>query len=77
MFFIALLLIFAICRDINDPEHPVTLEQLNVVEEELISIEKDNGILVVEVVSCFLLFCINFFNFYFFSLFFLESFKKY
>lgn len=26
--------IFDLIRDINDPEHPLTLEQLNVVEEE-------------------------------------------
>ncbi|VDL73706.1 unnamed protein product [Nippostrongylus brasiliensis] len=33
--------IFDLIRDINDPEHPYTLEQLNVVQEELISVEKD------------------------------------
>lgn len=26
--------IFDLIRDINDPEHPLTLEELNVVEEE-------------------------------------------
>ena len=28
-------------RDINDPEHPLTLEQLNVVTEEQIAIDAD------------------------------------
>ncbi|RCN32654.1 ribosomal RNA large subunit methyltransferase J [Ancylostoma caninum] len=30
--------IFELIRDINDPEHPYTLEQLNVVQEELIRV---------------------------------------
>ncbi|KAF1760167.1 hypothetical protein GCK72_008413 [Caenorhabditis remanei] len=30
--------IFDLIRDINDPEHPYTLEQLNVVQEELIKV---------------------------------------
>uniref|UniRef100_A0A915D046 MIP18 family-like domain-containing protein n=1 Tax=Ditylenchus dipsaci TaxID=166011 RepID=A0A915D046_9BILA len=30
--------IFDYIRDINDPEHPYTLEQLNVVQEELITV---------------------------------------
>lgn len=30
--------IFDLIRDINDPEHPYTLEQLNVVQEELIRV---------------------------------------
>jgi metal-sulfur cluster biosynthetic enzyme len=30
--------VFESIRDINDPEHPLTLEQLNVVEEENISV---------------------------------------
>ncbi|PIO69450.1 hypothetical protein TELCIR_08718 [Teladorsagia circumcincta] len=33
--------IFELIRDINDPEHPYTLEQLNVVQEELIRVQKD------------------------------------
>ncbi|KAK6043653.1 ribosomal RNA large subunit methyltransferase J, partial [Cooperia oncophora] len=33
--------IFDLIRDINDPEHPYTLEQLNVVQEELIRVQKD------------------------------------
>ncbi|XP_050517117.1 MIP18 family protein galla-2 isoform X2 [Diabrotica virgifera virgifera] len=33
--------IFDLIRDINDPEHPLSLEQLHVVQENLISI--DNG----------------------------------
>lgn len=35
--------IFDLIRNINDPEHPLTLEQLNVVQEELITIN-DNHI---------------------------------
>jgi hypothetical protein len=31
-------MIFNYIRDINDPEHPLTLEQLNVVEEENITV---------------------------------------
>lgn len=34
--------IFDLIRDINDPEHPYTLEQLNVVQEELIRVERDS-----------------------------------
>jgi metal-sulfur cluster biosynthetic enzyme len=30
--------IFDLIRDINDPEHPLTLEQLNVVQEALINV---------------------------------------
>uniref|UniRef100_A0A7E4ZXD2 FeS_assembly_P domain-containing protein n=1 Tax=Panagrellus redivivus TaxID=6233 RepID=A0A7E4ZXD2_PANRE len=30
--------VFDYIRDINDPEHPYTLEQLNVVQEELITV---------------------------------------
>ncbi|KAI6180084.1 FeS-assembly-P domain-containing protein [Aphelenchoides besseyi] len=32
--------IFDYIRDINDPEHPYTLEQLNVVQEELIKVNQ-------------------------------------
>lgn len=35
--------IFEHIRDITDPEHPYTLEQLNVVEEELISVDDKAG----------------------------------
>lgn len=34
--------IYDIIKNINDPEHPLTLEQLNVVSKELISIEHYN-----------------------------------
>ena len=34
--------IFDLIRDLNDPEHPLTLEQLAVVEEEKISIDGKN-----------------------------------
>ncbi|EYC28396.1 hypothetical protein Y032_0007g3204 [Ancylostoma ceylanicum] len=41
--------IFELIRDINDPEHPYTLEQLNVVQEELIRVHKDNKHTYVDV----------------------------
>lgn len=37
--------IYDIIKNINDPEHPLTLEQLNVVSKDLISIER-NKVLV-------------------------------
>lgn len=33
--------IFEFIRDIQDPEHPYSLEQLNVVQEDLISLDND------------------------------------
>lgn len=30
-------------RTINDPEHPLTLEELNVVEESLVQVDDDNN----------------------------------
>ena len=30
--------VFDYIRDINDPEHPYTLEQLNVVQEDLVNV---------------------------------------
>ena len=35
--------IFDMLRHINDPEHPLSLEQLHVVKPELITIEKDTN----------------------------------
>ncbi|CAG9824304.1 unnamed protein product [Phaedon cochleariae] len=35
--------IFDLIRHINDPEHPLTLEQLHVVQEDLIDIDNGNG----------------------------------
>ncbi|KAL0043407.1 hypothetical protein WJX79_003739 [Trebouxia sp. C0005] len=35
--------IFEHIRDITDPEHPYSLEQLNVVEEDLITVNDDSG----------------------------------
>merc|ERR1712098_433203 len=35
--------IFDIIRKINDPEHPLTLEQLNVIQEDLISVDDKNN----------------------------------
>ncbi|EFA78831.1 DUF59 family protein [Heterostelium album PN500] len=37
--------IFDLVRDINDPEHPLTLEQLNVVRHENIKIDISNNII--------------------------------
>ncbi|RZC37888.1 MIP18 family protein [Asbolus verrucosus] len=31
--------VFDLIRDINDPEHPLTLEQLHVVQEDLIEVD--------------------------------------
>lgn len=30
-------------REINDPEHPLTLEQLRVVQEELVQVDNDRS----------------------------------
>lgn len=39
--------VFDLIRDINDPEHPLTLEQLHVVQEDLIHVNNgDNKIFV-------------------------------
>ncbi|XP_058801092.1 MIP18 family protein galla-2 [Phymastichus coffea] len=35
--------IFELLRHINDPEHPLTLEQLNVVEQSLIEVDNKNN----------------------------------
>ena len=35
--------VFEHVRDITDPEHPYTLEQLNVVEERLIDVDDSKG----------------------------------
>ena len=31
-------------RDVTDPEHPLTLEQLNVVSEDLITVDDARGL---------------------------------
>ncbi|MFH4975768.1 hypothetical protein AB6A40_002477 [Gnathostoma spinigerum] len=41
--------IFDLIRDINDPEHPLTLEQLNVVQEDLIQVHLDDDVPYVDV----------------------------
>ncbi|KHN86932.1 MIP18 family protein F45G2.10 [Toxocara canis] len=41
--------IFDLIRDINDPEHPLTLEQLNVVQEELITVCDEENEKIVDV----------------------------
>ncbi|CAD6197422.1 unnamed protein product [Caenorhabditis auriculariae] len=41
--------IFDLIRDINDPEHPYSLEQLNVVQEELITVHRDQKETFVDV----------------------------
>jgi len=40
--------IFDMIRDINDPEHPLTLEDLNVVNEEHIFVDDENNIVNVQ-----------------------------
>eukprot|EP00112_Aurelia_sp_Birch-Aquarium-sp1_P013618 Seg2894.4 transcript_id=Seg2894.4/GoldUCD/mRNA.D3Y31 product="Mitotic spindle-associated MMXD complex subunit MIP18" protein_id=Seg2894.4/GoldUCD/D3Y31 len=35
--------VFDIIRSINDPEHPLTLEELNVVEESNVEVDDDNN----------------------------------
>lgn len=40
--------IFEIIRHINDPEHPLTLEQLKVVAANQIKLDKTTGIITVQ-----------------------------
>jgi len=40
--------IFDMIRDINDPEHPLTLEELNVVEEDKCVVDLENETIHVE-----------------------------
>ena len=40
--------IFDLIRGLNDPEHPLTLEQLNVVNEEHILVNDDNNEILVQ-----------------------------
>ncbi|CAH1371931.1 MIP18 family protein galla-2 [Tenebrio molitor] len=35
--------VFDLIRDITDPEHPLTLEELHVVQESLIQVDNDNN----------------------------------
>lgn len=42
--------VFEHVRDICDPEHPYTLEQLNVIGEELIRVDDERG--RIRCVSC-------------------------
>ncbi|RZF44223.1 hypothetical protein LSTR_LSTR003863 [Laodelphax striatellus] len=35
--------IFDLIRSINDPEHPLTLEELNVVEQKLVEVNNENN----------------------------------
>lgn len=37
--------IFELIRGINDPEHPLTLEELHVVQEDLISVDLEESML--------------------------------
>jgi len=39
--------VFDIIRKINDPEHPLTLEQLNVVKKENVRVENEDNNVVV------------------------------
>ncbi|XP_078606900.1 cytosolic iron-sulfur assembly component 2B-like [Branchiostoma floridae x Branchiostoma japonicum] len=40
--------IFDLVRSINDPEHPLTLEELNVIEQSRITVDEDNKHVSVE-----------------------------
>lgn len=40
--------IFDLVKDIKDPEHPLTLEELNVVRENQISLDLENNIISIE-----------------------------
>ncbi|XP_044173155.1 cytosolic iron-sulfur assembly component 2B-like isoform X2 [Acropora millepora] len=40
--------VFDLIRSINDPEHPLTLEQLNVVEQSLVEVDDDKGYVKVQ-----------------------------
>lgn len=40
--------IFDLIRDINDPEHPLTLEQLNVVELDKVQVDDDKNLVDVK-----------------------------
>lgn len=40
--------IFDLIRDIKDPEHPLTLEELNVVREDQIVIDHENKVVTIE-----------------------------
>lgn len=40
--------IFDLIRDIKDPEHPLTLEELNVVREDQISIDDKDKVITIE-----------------------------
>ncbi|CAM6054811.1 unnamed protein product [Sphagnum tenellum] len=40
--------IFDLIRHINDPEHPLTLEQLNVTQQELVSVDSEKSHVLVQ-----------------------------
>lgn len=40
--------IFDLIRDIKDPEHPLTLEELNVVREDQISVDSESKVVTIE-----------------------------
>ncbi|XP_066019885.1 cytosolic iron-sulfur assembly component 2B [Pocillopora verrucosa] len=40
--------VFDLIRSINDPEHPLTLEQLNVVEQSLVEVDDANNYVKVQ-----------------------------
>ena len=39
--------VFDLVRTINDPEHPLTLEELNVVEESLVKVDDNNNTIYI------------------------------
>ncbi|XP_078367404.1 cytosolic iron-sulfur assembly component 2B-like [Oculina patagonica] len=40
--------VFDLIRSINDPEHPLTLEQLNVVEQSLVEVDDTNNYVKIQ-----------------------------
>lgn len=40
--------VFDLIRGIKDPEHPLTLEELNVVREDLVHVDNENNIVTVQ-----------------------------
>ena len=42
-YLLSLTMLSHIIRSINDPEHPLTLEELNVVDESNIEVDDDNN----------------------------------
>lgn len=46
-FYVINFIVLDLIRDINDPEHPLSLEELRVVQEDLIYVDNENNIIDV------------------------------